>query len=135
MDAVKQSYDIPKFKEQYENFIGGEWVAPKSGEYFDNISPVDGKPFTKVARYTAEDIELALDGPQGRSRVEQFVGDNAQQPFVEDRPKDGRESRPAGTRRDMGQRQTDPRDDVRRYAARDRPFSLFCRRYSCGRGR
>ena len=25
MDAVKKSYDIPKFKEQYENFIGGEW--------------------------------------------------------------------------------------------------------------
>ena len=31
MDATKQSYDIPKFKEQYENYIGGEWVAPKSG--------------------------------------------------------------------------------------------------------
>ena len=61
MDAVQKSYDIPKFKEQYENFIGGKWVAPKSGEYFDNISPVDGKPFTKVARSTEADIELALD--------------------------------------------------------------------------
>jgi aldehyde dehydrogenase len=61
MDASKKSYDIPKFKEQYENFIGGEWVAPRNGEYFDNISPVDGKPFTKVARSTEEDIELALD--------------------------------------------------------------------------
>jgi aldehyde dehydrogenase len=61
MDAVQKTYDIPKFKEQYENFIGGEWVAPRGGEYFDNISPVDGKPFTKVARSTAEDIELALD--------------------------------------------------------------------------
>ncbi len=61
MDAVKKSFDIPKFKEQYENFIGGEWVAPKSGEYFDNISPVDGKPFTKIARSGEADIELALD--------------------------------------------------------------------------
>jgi aldehyde dehydrogenase len=61
MDAAKKTYDIPKFKEQYENYIGGEWVAPRNGEYFDNISPVDGKPFTKVARSTAEDIELALD--------------------------------------------------------------------------
>lgn len=60
MDAAK-SFDIPKFKEQYNNFIGGEWVAPKGGEYFDVISPVDGKPFTKVARSQAEDIELALD--------------------------------------------------------------------------
>src|SRR6185295_10833682 len=58
---VQKTYDIPKFKEQYENFIGGEWVAPRGGEYFDNISPVDGKPFTKIARSTAEDIELALD--------------------------------------------------------------------------
>lgn len=60
MKAAK-TYDIPKFKEQYENFIGGEWVAPKSGEYFDNISPVDGKPFTKIARSNEADIELALD--------------------------------------------------------------------------
>jgi aldehyde dehydrogenase len=51
----------PKFKERYENFIGGEWVSPLKGEYFDNISPIDGRNFTKVARSTKEDIELALD--------------------------------------------------------------------------
>ncbi len=50
-----------QFKAQYENFIGGEWVAPVKGEYFDDISPVDGKPFAKVPDSTAEDIELALD--------------------------------------------------------------------------
>ena len=61
MDAVKRSFDIPKFKEQYENYIGGEWVAPKSGEYFDCISPVDGKSFTKVARSNEADIEAAVD--------------------------------------------------------------------------
>jgi aldehyde dehydrogenase len=61
MDAAQKTYDIPKFKEQYENFIGGEWVAPRGGEYFDNISPVDGKPFTRIARSTEEDIEFALD--------------------------------------------------------------------------
>ena len=51
----------PQFKAHYDNFIGGKWVAPVRGEYFDNISPVDGQAFTKVARSTAEDIELALD--------------------------------------------------------------------------
>jgi len=51
----------PKFKNQYENFIGGKWVAPSKGEYFDNISPVDGKAFTKIPRSTAEDIEKAID--------------------------------------------------------------------------
>ena len=51
----------PKFKNQYENFIGGQWVAPSKGEYFDNISPVDGKSFTKIPRSTAEDIDKAID--------------------------------------------------------------------------
>ncbi len=51
----------PQFKDKYENYIGGKFVAPVKGEYFDNISPVDGKVFTKAARSTKEDIELALD--------------------------------------------------------------------------
>ena len=49
------------FKSRYENWIGGEWVAPVGGEYFEDISPVNGKPFAEVARGTAADIELALD--------------------------------------------------------------------------
>ncbi|MEM9051933.1 MAG: aldehyde dehydrogenase family protein [Bacteroidota bacterium] len=51
----------PSFKEKYDNYIGGEFVAPADGTYFDVISPVDGKVFTKVARSKAADIELALD--------------------------------------------------------------------------
>ncbi|HCN90743.1 MAG TPA: aldehyde dehydrogenase, partial [Oxalobacteraceae bacterium] len=50
-----------KFKSQYDNFIGGKFVAPVKGEYFDVITPITGKPYTKAARSTAEDIELALD--------------------------------------------------------------------------
>jgi len=46
---------------QYDNFIGGTWVPPVRGQYFDNISPVNGKVVCTVARSTAEDIELALD--------------------------------------------------------------------------
>ena len=49
------------FKAKYDNFIGGKWVAPVKGEYFDVITPISGKNYTKVARSTAEDIELALD--------------------------------------------------------------------------
>jgi aldehyde dehydrogenase len=51
----------PKIKEKYDHFIGGKWVAPTSGEYFDNISPIDGKAFAKAARGNKADIELALD--------------------------------------------------------------------------
>lgn len=54
-------YEKPKFKVKYENYIGGEFVAPVGGEYFDNVSPVDGQIFTKIARSDARDIELALD--------------------------------------------------------------------------
>ena len=49
---------IVKFARRYDNFIGGEWVAPAEGRYFDNPSPVDGKVFCEVARSTAADVEL-----------------------------------------------------------------------------
>ncbi len=47
--------------DRYENFIGGGWVAPAEGRYRENLSPVNGEPFTTVADSTAADIELALD--------------------------------------------------------------------------
>ncbi|TFH98548.1 acetaldehyde dehydrogenase ExaC [Micrococcus lylae] len=50
-----------EFKPRYEHYIGGEWVAPKKGQYFENITPVTGKVFTEVARGTAEDIDTAID--------------------------------------------------------------------------
>ena len=56
-----KAVERPSFKEKYDHFINGKWVAPSSGEYFDNISPIDGKPFTKAARGNKEDIEKALD--------------------------------------------------------------------------
>ncbi|MEM8710862.1 MAG: aldehyde dehydrogenase family protein, partial [Planctomycetota bacterium] len=49
------------FRPRYENFIGGEWVPPAKGQYFDNVTPVTGAKFCEVPRSTAEDIELALD--------------------------------------------------------------------------
>ncbi|MGO2069301.1 aldehyde dehydrogenase [Glutamicibacter arilaitensis] len=52
---------LVNFKERYENYIGGQWVAPAKGMYFENVTPVTGKVFCEVARSTAEDIETALD--------------------------------------------------------------------------
>ena len=49
------------YKEHYDNFIGGKWVKPVKGQYFDVVTPVTGKPYTKAPRSTAEDVELALD--------------------------------------------------------------------------
>ena len=48
-------------RERYDNFIGGKWVAPIEGKYFDNPSPITGKKLCSVPRSSAADIELALD--------------------------------------------------------------------------
>lgn len=52
---------IVSFKSRYENFIGGNWVAPVKGQYFENLTPVTGEVICEIPRSTAEDIELALD--------------------------------------------------------------------------
>jgi aldehyde dehydrogenase len=49
------------FKTRYDNFIGGKFVPPVRGQYFDVLTPINGQPFTQAARSTAEDIERALD--------------------------------------------------------------------------
>jgi aldehyde dehydrogenase len=50
-----------EFKARYENWIGGKWVPPTKGQYFENVTPITGKQFTEAAKSTPEDIELALD--------------------------------------------------------------------------
>jgi aldehyde dehydrogenase len=50
-----------RIRPRYDNFIGGQWVAPVKGQYFTNPTPVTGKALCDVARSSAEDIELALD--------------------------------------------------------------------------
>ena len=57
MDAFVRS----PFKERYDNFIGGRFVAPVGGRYFENTSPITGQKVCEVARSQKEDIELALD--------------------------------------------------------------------------
>jgi aldehyde dehydrogenase len=49
------------YKAQYGNYIAGEFVPPVKGQYFENISPVTGRPFCLIPRSTSEDIEKALD--------------------------------------------------------------------------
>ena len=51
----------PEFKAKYDNYIGGNFVAPIGGQYFDVVSPIDGKVFTRAAHSTKVDIDLAVD--------------------------------------------------------------------------
>ena len=61
LDTLKNlGVKIP-FKAKYDNFIGGKWLSPVDGQYFDNVSPVTGKPFCQIARSNEKDINLALD--------------------------------------------------------------------------
>ena len=48
-------------RKQYDNYIGGRWIAPQSGLYFDNVTPVTGEVLCRIARSNAADVELALD--------------------------------------------------------------------------
>ncbi|MDR3428516.1 aldehyde dehydrogenase [Silvimonas sp.] len=49
------------YKKEYGNYIGGKWVQPVAGDYFDNVSPITGEPFCRIPRSQQADIDLALD--------------------------------------------------------------------------
>jgi aldehyde dehydrogenase len=63
--APGQPGAIVEYRARYDHWIGGEYVPPSSGEYFENPSPVTGRTFTEVARGSADDIERALDAAHG----------------------------------------------------------------------
>ena len=48
-------------KNRYNNFIGGEWVPPIEGRYFENTSPITGKVICEIPRSNSDDVEKALD--------------------------------------------------------------------------
>jgi aldehyde dehydrogenase len=64
-----QSGSPVSVESRYGNFIGGDWVPPSKGDYFENPTPVTGQSFTEVARSTAEDIDRALDAAHGARRA------------------------------------------------------------------
>src|SRR3954469_25062350 len=53
------------YESRYGNFIGGEWLPPAGGEYFENPTPVTGQAFCEIPRSTEADIDKALDAAQG----------------------------------------------------------------------
>ena len=61
---MASNFKFPEFKEKYGNYIGGEFVAPVKGKYFESITPITGKPFAEVAHSTEEDIVLAIQAAE-----------------------------------------------------------------------
>ncbi|MFK0245602.1 aldehyde dehydrogenase family protein [Amycolatopsis azurea] len=56
---------VVSYESRYDHYIGGEYVPPASGQYFENPTPVTGRTFTEIARGTAADIDRALDAAEG----------------------------------------------------------------------
>ena len=67
--APGQPGSVVAYRERYDHFIGGEYVAPAKGGYFENRTPVTGQVFTEIARGTADDVERALDAAHGAARA------------------------------------------------------------------
>ncbi len=63
--APGQPDALMAYEQRYDHWIGGEYVPPQRGQYFENPTPVTGQTFTEVARGTAEDVERALDAAHG----------------------------------------------------------------------
>ncbi|WP_104722605.1 acetaldehyde dehydrogenase ExaC [Helicobacter mesocricetorum] len=79
------------FKQQYENYIGGKWVAPVDGKYVENRTPISGEVLCKVPLSSEQDIEVALDAahrakdkwgntsPQERSKILLKIADRIEE--------------------------------------------------------
>ncbi len=76
---------IVDFKSHYDNYIGGKWVKPLNGDYFDNTSPVNGQVYCKVARSTGADIDLALDAAHSVRAMGQNQCDRTIKYFAQNR--------------------------------------------------
>src|SRR5258705_2486547 len=64
------SYGFPvNLKKRYDIFIGGEWVAPLSGQYFENVTPVTGQVLCEIARSNAADVDRALDAAHAAKKM------------------------------------------------------------------
>jgi aldehyde dehydrogenase len=82
---------VMTYPARYDNFIGGEWVAPAAGRYFENRTPVTGEVFIEIARSDESDIEKALDAahaaapawgktsPAARARGLNLIADRMEQ--------------------------------------------------------
>ena len=55
------SFAKPQFKNRYQNFIAGEWVNPMDGQYFTNVSPVDGQACCEIPRSDKKDVDRAVE--------------------------------------------------------------------------
>src|SRR6202051_4713965 len=55
-----EAHDYIKLQKRYPLFIGGKFVAPRSGKYFDSINPATEEKLAEIAEANARDVDLAV---------------------------------------------------------------------------
>jgi len=65
-----EATDHVRIQPRYELFIGGKWVAPQSGKYFDTTSPSTEQKLAEVAEADERDVDLAVKA--ARSGYEKY---------------------------------------------------------------
>ncbi|HEY9083871.1 MAG TPA: aldehyde dehydrogenase family protein, partial [Vicingaceae bacterium] len=55
-----ESTDHINLKKQYELFIGGKWVKPSSGKYFDTVNPATEEKLASIAEANDKDVDKAV---------------------------------------------------------------------------
>ncbi len=55
-----ESKDHIELKEKYGLFIGGKFVKPKQGKYFETLNPATGEKIADIAEATKEDVDKAV---------------------------------------------------------------------------
>jgi aldehyde dehydrogenase (NAD+) len=55
-----EAHDYIKLQKRYPLFIGGKFVAPKSGKYFDSINPATEEKLAEIAEANVADVGAAV---------------------------------------------------------------------------
>jgi aldehyde dehydrogenase (NAD+) len=63
-DPAPETAD-PRLEKRYDLFIGGRFVAPRSGRYFDSINPANEQKLAEIALAGHEDVDAAYAAAQG----------------------------------------------------------------------
>ena len=59
--APGEEGSLVSFRSRYDHYIGGAYVPPAGGQYFENPTPVTGKVFTEIARGDSTDVDRAVE--------------------------------------------------------------------------
>ena len=58
--SAPESREIVTLEERYGLFVGGEFVEPRSGDYYQTIAPASEEPLAEIPQAGAEDVALAV---------------------------------------------------------------------------